>query len=391
MTNYYQVLGIDESATSAEIKAAFKQKAIQYHPDKNPGQPEMEELFKEVNRAYQVLSNPYEKARYDLQLKYGSVTQQYYEDIPKPSSPPPPPKRPYYRYVKPEVDYRENWIATAYAFGFTFVMAILVMAFIKVKNYYDEQQLAKLLDSRRSTFEVIKTKYAEGDLVGTMTLLYDMGGFYKQEGDMARFKKSLLNQIIYSGQAHFRNSEYTDAIFYYELLDRFANSPLELRENLAIAYKLTDQPEKSVKVFTELMVRGYNNISTYMELGDIHENQLAEYDMASGYYEKAKDLAIDYYKSMYGDGYILALHDGNVPLLHYNLYIRLAKIHLKTGNPQKAINVTRWNIQIWPDSAINYAIAGSGYEALNDLENACESFSMANSLDQENSIPVYCQ
>ncbi len=70
MTNYYHVLGLSENATQAEIKAAFKRQAVKFHPDKHPGKPEMEEKFKEVNQAYQTLSDQYEKARYDLKLKY---------------------------------------------------------------------------------------------------------------------------------------------------------------------------------------------------------------------------------------------------------------------------------------------------------------------------------
>ena len=75
MINYYEILGISKSASDADIKAAFKKKAVQYHPDKNDGDPESEELFKQVNAAYQILSNSYEKARYDLKLKFGGLVQ----------------------------------------------------------------------------------------------------------------------------------------------------------------------------------------------------------------------------------------------------------------------------------------------------------------------------
>ena len=66
--DYYEVLKIDKSATEAEIKKAYRQKAIKYHPDKNPDNKEAEEKFKEAAEAYEVLSNPEKKARYD---KYG--------------------------------------------------------------------------------------------------------------------------------------------------------------------------------------------------------------------------------------------------------------------------------------------------------------------------------
>lgn len=63
--DYYQVLGIEKSATADEIKKAYRKQALKYHPDKNPGDPEAEENFKEAAEAYQTLSNADKKARYD--------------------------------------------------------------------------------------------------------------------------------------------------------------------------------------------------------------------------------------------------------------------------------------------------------------------------------------
>jgi molecular chaperone DnaJ len=63
--DYYEVLGVSKTATADEIKKAYRKKAIQYHPDKNPGNKEAEESFKEAAEAYDVLSNPDKKARYD--------------------------------------------------------------------------------------------------------------------------------------------------------------------------------------------------------------------------------------------------------------------------------------------------------------------------------------
>jgi len=63
--DYYEVLGVQKNATADQIKKAYRKKAIEYHPDKNPGNKEAEEKFKEAAEAYDVLSNPDKRARYD--------------------------------------------------------------------------------------------------------------------------------------------------------------------------------------------------------------------------------------------------------------------------------------------------------------------------------------
>ena len=72
--DYYEVLGIDKSASAEDIKRAYRKKAKECHPDLHPGDKEAEERFKELNEANEVLSDPDKRARYD-QFGFEDPTQ----------------------------------------------------------------------------------------------------------------------------------------------------------------------------------------------------------------------------------------------------------------------------------------------------------------------------
>lgn len=66
--DFYEILGVSKTATADEIKKAYRKVAMQYHPDRNPGDKAAEEKFKEAAEAYEILSNEDKKAKYD---RYG--------------------------------------------------------------------------------------------------------------------------------------------------------------------------------------------------------------------------------------------------------------------------------------------------------------------------------
>ncbi len=71
-SDYYDILGVARDADAGSIKAAYRKLALKYHPDRNPGDAEAEETFKNVNEAYAVLSDPQKRARFD---QFGSVDE----------------------------------------------------------------------------------------------------------------------------------------------------------------------------------------------------------------------------------------------------------------------------------------------------------------------------
>ena len=73
--DFYAILGVEKSAGQGQIKQAYRKQAIKFHPDKNPGNEEAAEKFKELSTAYAVLSDPNKKRQYDLHGEDGSTNE----------------------------------------------------------------------------------------------------------------------------------------------------------------------------------------------------------------------------------------------------------------------------------------------------------------------------
>lgn len=377
MINYYHVLGLTENATQEEIKAAFKKLAVKYHPDKHPGRSDMEEKFKEINQAHQVLSDPYEKARFDLKLKYQQFSdsqshQTSYSYRRKPSY-----SRPNYRYAK--VDHRQNAIATAYAFGITFLIAAIVMGSVWAKRSYDDIQRQKVLDERRATFNVAKEAFDSGNYIDAYEVMTEFRFFSLEEADMKDFKKTMVDQIIEKGHASLENEEYDEAITLYNLVfDLKPELPwFRVRKNLAQAYKLSGNIDLAIAILEDFLVNDFEIVASLVELAEIHRDYSENLEESMENFQLAHRLAVKRYKRFYGDAYPIVIRQEYLPKSHYRLYNGLADMYLRLGDPRMAIKAAEWNKYVWPDSIPAYKTTAESLVDLGNTFGACQEYEEA--------------
>lgn len=378
MINYYHILGVSPKATEAEIKAAYKAKAVSYHPDKHQGDKNMEELFKQVNEAYQTLSNAYKRSNYDVVLRYGSV--------PKPAT--------YTSYgskypgqgraYTPQIS---NLKATAYAFLFAFTIALIMKTGMYMADEYKARQREELLAGRRTIFDQVKMVHAKGDLRQSLQLLSDLGYFWSEEGDMKRFKDLLLVDIKSKGDHLLTEGQYEKAIEHYDLLkDYSVSNTISYLKKIATAYQGMGQIEKALEVFQMMHLYGYRSTSFYLEMGMLFEEGMKNTEKALSYYKIGAQMASAEYEVTIGSAYPIVINASMVPDSHYQIYMKVAQTHLKLEQYREAIDAVAWTKEIWPDSILHYKIEAIGYRGMGRLTAMRNTMAAAKEIDPDFSL-----
>lgn len=390
MPNYYDLLEISSSASADDIKAAYKRLALRYHPDKNQA---TEELFKEINNAYQVLSHPELRARYDLKLKYQSESE-----VTPPTYSRPNPYSYQRRYrPRPKYEYerwlsKENLKSTLYAFIIALSIGTLTMTVIWVSQYYKEQEYQAFLEYRRSIFVVAKASFENGNYQVALDELAKLGSLRKEEEDIDRYKKDIINQLYETGLTAYQSKNYPKAIRYFDLISPYYQAQtVDFKKMLADCYLGTNNYKDALSILNELLTKGMRDVQTIMKIAHVHENVLKDYQRALEYYEWGNRISLEEYEGRYGKAFALMLNNKNVPSDYYELYYGLARMYQNTGQHQKALDAAKWSTAIWPDSTDNFVIRGNSALALNNKRLACVEFQKAKKINPKLPIPDVCR
>lgn len=390
MINYYHILRLTEDASPEDIKAAFKKLAVQYHPDKNPDNYEMEERFKEINQAHQILSDPYEKARFDLQLQY----QRFSNARPDPQPPYTYHRRPQYapRRSRGKVTDRENLLATFYAFGITFLIGAVAMGSFWAKQSYNDHQRKKMLLQRRATFEEAKDAFDSGNYRSAFEVMSQFKRFKQEESDIQLFKRTMIDQIIAKGNTELNEKNYEGAIALYQLAYELKPELpwLELKQKMAEAYKKAGQIDKTIAILKEFLVEDYEIVSSLVELAEIDRDYLNKPEAALENFQLAHRFAVKRYKQYYGEAYPILINQEYLPASHYLLYTGLADMYLILGDHDMAIKASQWNKYVWPDSVLGYKTAAESYAATGRRAKACEEYRLAVEKGWSGDVPALC-
>ncbi|ELR73798.1 Chaperone protein DnaJ [Fulvivirga imtechensis AK7] len=340
--NYYHILGLDNFASKEEIKKAYRTLAKQYHPDKKPGNPDLEEQFKRINKAYQVLSDPVKKQQFDYQLLSPQIS----------TAPRYTARKSYYSTE------RRRYTPTAWMYGKIFII-LFIMAVILIP-------LTLLYQSSVRAYDEGMEAYENGDAYEALSY----------------FNRAIMMFGGRSEEASIKGAE----ISYYELNNHkqalyFANRGLEYAENphkvaslyylKALSFKGLQNYNDSKLFFHKADSLHYSEDSIQLQLGLLNGFSLDNYEEGEQNFDYLIRQNIKLETAWFGKGWCLQ----------------------NQGQFEQAINCYSEVITINKDNSLAWFYRGMNHITLSDSASACHDFKQSLALGYqkaESSFIYHC-
>lgn len=310
MKNYYETLEIPNFSSIAEVKKAFKKLAVLYHPDKNPDDKTAEEKFKEINEAYQILSDETAKERYDSLLAIGytqeDLKNEYFSKNPTENQKRKEAQRAaWQQYVKRKTEPKPYEMSNTQAFLLSALFVVYLLVF--VNNFIDFYARLHYLWAVEAV-ENKQYKVAINHLERSMAADRKFAKAYFLAGkvQMQHFKlyavavEKLTHAIEFTEKPH-HEYNYLRGLAYAHLgvakesskdfdfvLQQYPDS-LELKEKIADHYyHILQNDNLSEKLFSELLKKNAKNHYFLVNLADIAFRKRS-FETAISYYSKSID------------------------------------------------------------------------------------------------------
>ena len=382
--NYYQTLGVDQKADQKAIKNAYKRLAFQYHPDKNPGSQYAENMFKQINNAYQTLSDPQKRALYDLRINYVAFQKTLaYE----------PPVNRYENYRKKKYHHQKgyekyikerNRMANWWAVGILAVISVIYFVLAGINDYFQKAEEEKLLVIEKGILDDAHEKYVAGIFNEALHILekhLDENGNRKA---VNAAKKKYLEEIRRRGYDDYYKRNYEAALLSFRILFKYqGNLSMDFYNKVGESSRKVGNYHDALEAYQFIARKMPDNMEANLQTALIYTYDLKDYEKAIGFYQKAKAITVKHYIEEYGQAFVLVFHPERIPESHYILYTGLGHAAREVSDNQKALEALDWAIILRPNRPEAYYLKGLLYQNTGEDVLACENWTMAYSLGLE--------
>lgn len=390
MLNYYEILGVSSAATSEEIKRAYKKLAVRYHPDKNPDNAEAEDRFKQINEAYQVLSNAEKRSKYDFILEYGHIAYTAFEQK---TQAPPERKRPpiYPRYARfksyegtsfgrqgeYQVDrryFRDLFISL----GLFALLSATILSFYYLNDYLQQEEINRIREQNLTLLDDAEEQFNAGQYREALDKVVILAVRIPNEPRYKQARGHMMGFLRKNAEINLDNGRYNEAIDFLEIVKDYER-PMNLNTwyQIGMAHYRNGDFRKAVHALDYILIRDRENLPLILEVASIYDHDLDNQTAALGYFDQAKKVFKRFQTTSYGEAFELVMPVEQTPDIYYELFIKRADINARLGNIEEAIKDCNWAVFLRPELALPYLMRGRMHWRAEDRGNACNDWSMA--------------
>ena len=383
MKDYYKILGLDRGASSEEVKNAYKTLALKYHPDRNKGSKFTEEQFKNINEAYQILSDEYKKEKYDLVQAYSKKSSHYqpfqtYTNTSKE-------ERPYYeRYGK--FDWRNTpRYAKARVYKIDknyyriqrYTIVVLLLAFIlgtsgnAIFDHYEEKRVQEEIINIQNQLQQAEQFFNKGEYDSTFQIILGLIQQYPAESEYSRYRNEYVIKINDRGRDFYFQQDYIHALAELNAAkDYIRNQDLNIWLMIGECHKALKSYQKAIDAFDYVFIREPENIELASQIGDLYLT-MNDKENALSYFTLAKNIFKQRQSSIYGKAFELVIKPNLLDTAYFHIFKKRGQLNYELSEYNEAATDYNWAIFLNSEYISGYGLRAECWLKLGNTYRAC--------------------
>lgn len=333
MTDYYRLLGLPQTATDAQIRAAFKRLAMQYHPDRNPDNPRAEEIFKQFNEAYHVLSDPVKKFRYDSRF-YTYETQsstRAAEEYARAMRH----RQQYSRRAHTSPKQRNPATSAGYfkiqglAFFVFLLLSGISFGIVHLASFFFNQYQQSIHHENVKKVQEVNVLFSSGKIDEAISRIMLLNKTTPMESVFRITQDSLVLEIERMAEESFSKRNFEQALYYFQYFKKYQErGHTETLEKIYTCQYNLSRYAESLQSLKQLHSERPWSIELIYKIARLNLEHLNNPQEAMHYFSLGEKTFRDNMTDIYGEAFMVMLDPKDVPDLYYEIFIAKAKTEI---------------------------------------------------------------